>query len=89
MIRDNAKWFNKELLEGKRKRRKFEERWKRARNRESRALYNKARNNYNSLIEKAKRNYYNNALKNIKDPRMLNKNLDKLIGLKKKSITRK
>ena len=28
VIRDNAKWFNKELLEAK-KRRKFEERWKR------------------------------------------------------------
>ena len=54
VIRDNAKWFNKELLEAKRKRRKFEERWKRAKNRESRALYNKARNDYSTLIEKTK-----------------------------------
>ena len=86
MIRDNAKWFNKELLEAKRKRRKFEERWKRATNRESRALYNKARNDYNTLIEKTKINCYNNALKNNKDPRMLNKNLDDLIGLKKEKV---
>ena len=86
MIRDNAKWFNKELLEAKRKRRKFEERWKRTKNRESRALYNKARNDYNTLIEKTKRKYYNNALKNNKDPRMLNKNLDDLIGLKKEKV---
>ena len=34
VIRDNAKRFNKELLEAKRKRRKLEERWKRAKNRE-------------------------------------------------------
>ena len=80
VIRDNAKWFNKELLEAKRKRRNFEERWKRTKNRESRALYNKARNDYNTLIEKTKRKYYNNALKNNKNPRMLNKNLDDLIG---------
>ena len=86
VIRDNAKWFNKELLEAKRKRRKFEERWKRTKNRESRALYNKARNDYNTLIEKTKRKYYNNALKNNKDPRMLNKNLDDLIGLKKEKV---
>ena len=46
---------------------------------ESRALYNKARNDYNTLTEKTKRKYYNNALKNNKDPRMLNKNLDDLI----------
>ena len=39
VIRDNAKWVNKELLEAKRKRRKLEEKWKRAKNRESRALY--------------------------------------------------
>ena len=58
VIRDNAKWFNKELLEAKRKRRKFEERWKRTKNREPRALYNKARNDYNTLIEKTKRKYY-------------------------------
>ena len=86
VIRDNAKWFNKELSEAKRKRRKFEDRWKRAKNRESRALYNKARNDYNTLIEKTKRNYYNNALKNNKDLRMLSKNLDGLIGLKKEKV---
>ena len=86
VIRDNAKWFNKELLEAKRKRRKFEERWKRTKHRESRAPYNKARNDYNTLIEKTKRKYYNNALKNNKDPRMLNKNLDDLIGLKKEKV---
>ena len=86
MIRDNAKWFNKELSEVKRKRRKFEDRWKRAKNRESRALYNKARNGYNTLIEKTKRNYYNNAIKNNKDPRMLSKNLNDLIGLKKEKV---
>ena len=66
VIRDNAKWFNKELLEAKRKLRKLEERWKRAMNRKSRALYNKARNDYNNIIEKTKRKYYNNVLKIIK-----------------------
>ena len=86
MIRDNVKWFNKELLEAKRKRRKLEGRWKRAKNRESRTLYNRARNDYNTLTEKTKRNYYNNELKSIKDPRMLNKNLDGLIGLKKEKV---
>ena len=86
VISDNPKWFNKELSEAKRKRRKFEDKWKRAKNRESRALYNKARNDYNTLIEKTKRNYYNNALKNNKDPRMFSKNLDDLIGLKKEKV---
>ena len=83
VVRDTAKWSNKELLEARRKRRKLEERWKRAKNRESRVLYNKARNDYNTLIEKTKRKYSNNVLKNNKDPRMLNKNLDDLLGLKK------
>ena len=86
VVRDNAKWFNKELLEAKRKIRKLEERWKRAKSRESRALYNKARNDYNTLIEKTKRKYYNNVLKNNKDPRMLKKNLDDLLGLKKEKV---
>ena len=86
VVRDNAKWFNKELLEAKRKRRKLEKRWKREKNRESRALYNTARNDYNTLIEKTKRKYYNNELKNTKDPRMLNKNLDDLLRLKKEKV---
>ena len=86
MIRDNAEWFNKELLKAKRKRRKLEERWKREKNRESRALYNKGRNDFDTLIEKTKRNYYSNALKNNKDPRMLNKNLNDLLGLKKEKV---
>ena len=76
--------LDKELLEAKRKRRKLEERWKRAKNRESRALNNKARNDYNTLIEKTKQKIgYNNVLKNNKDSRMMNKNLDNLLGLKK------
>ena len=37
-------------------------------------------------MKKTKRKYYNNALKNNKDPRMLNKNLDDLIGLKKEKV---
>ena len=37
-------------------------------------------------MEKTKRKYYNKALKNIKDPRMLSKNLDDLLGLKKEKV---
>ena len=85
-VRNNAKWFNKELFEAKRKRRKLEERWKRANNRKSKALYNKARNDHNTLIEKTKRKYYNNALKNNKDPGKLNMNFNDLLGLKNKKV---
>ena len=88
VIIDNAKWFNKELLETKRKRRKFEERWKRAKNRESRALLNKARNDYNTLVEKTQRKYYNNALKKQYKSENVEQDplLDDLIGLKKEKV---
>ena len=86
MVRENDRWFNSELLEAKRLRRKMEDRWKRLRTPQSRAAYTKVRNSYNNLVEKTKRNYYNNECKNMKDMKKLHKKLDDLLGLRKEKI---
>ena len=86
VVRENDRWFNSELLEAKRLRRKMENRWKRAKTPQSRALYTKARNDYNALVERTKRNYYNNECKNMKDTKELHKKLDDLLGLRKEKI---
>ena len=86
VVHENAKWFNSELLSAKRMRRKFENRWKRARSPRSRALYTKARNDYNALLEKTKRNFYNSECRKMNDVKKKHRELDDLLGLKKEKI---
>ena len=86
VVRENVKWFNSELQKAKKMRRKMEDRWKRTRSLQSRALYNRARNDYNALIEKTKRNFYNNECKKMNNMKDLHRELDDLLGLKKEKI---
>ena len=86
VVRENARWFNSELLDAKRLRRKLEYKWKRTRTPQSRASYVRARNDYNALVERTKRDYYNNECKNTKDSKRLHKRLDELLGIRKEKI---
>ena len=86
VVRENSRWYNNELLEAKRLRRKMEDRWKRGRTPQLRALYTKARNDYNALIEKTKKNYYNNECKKKNDMKKLHIELDDMLGIKKEKI---
>ena len=54
-VRENSKWYNSELLEAKRLKRKLEDRWRRKRTPQSRDSYARARNDYNVLLERTKR----------------------------------
>ena len=80
VVRENGKWYNSELLEAKRLRRKMEDRWRRRRTTESRTSYIRVRNDYNALIERTKREYYRNVGTNE------NNKLDDLLGLRKEKI---
>ena len=85
-IRDNAKWFNSDLLEAKRIRRKMEDKWKRSKTEENWLCYTTARNKYNNMIEKSKKKYYNKLFEESKDSKSVNRNLNNLLGLKKEKI---
>ena len=85
-IRDSAKWFNSDLLEAKRVRRKMEDKWKRSKTDENWLCYTNARNKYNYMVEKAKKNHYNTLFAQTKDSKSINRNLDNLLGLKKEKI---
>ena len=69
--KEHAKWFNSELREAKKKKRRMEDKWKRRKkpNDEYWSLYKIARNQYNQLIEKTKRKYYKKLFSEEKNPK--------------------
>ena len=89
IIKENAKWFNSELREAKKKKRRLEDKWKRS-NRLNKnknwEVYKTARNQYYALIEKTKRIYYNKEINETNNPRKIHACLDDLLGLKKDKI---
>ena len=89
VIKENAKWFNGELREAKKIKRKMEDKWKRSKNSKSEenwSLYKAARNKYNDMIEKIKKTYYNNLFSEEKNPKLIQENLDELLGHKKEKV---
>ena len=89
IIRENAKWFNGELYEAKKMKRKMEDKWKRSKKSDRELLwlqYKAARNKYYDMIETNKKKYYNELFKSMKNHKQTQENLDELLGHKKEKI---
>ena len=84
--REKAKWYNKDLNEAKKLRRKLEDKWKRHRSLENWNSYKAIRNRYNMLVEDNKKKYYKETFKKSKNPKEIHKNLEELLGLKKEKV---
>ena len=88
-VKENAKWYNSELREARKNKRKMEDKWKRSKKEkknENWSLYKAARNRYTDLIEKTKKLYYNKIFSETKNSKHTHNNLDELLGLKKGKI---
>ena len=85
-VRERAKWYNSELNEVKKQKRKMEYKWKRNKTIENWNNFKKTRNEYNKLIEVNKKRYYNGTFQKEKNSKELHKNLEELLGLKKEKI---
>ena len=83
---EGSKWFNNEIREAKKQRRKIEDKWKRNKTVDNWNNYKTVRNKYNTLVELNKIKYYNETLKNTKNPKKKHKILDELLGLKKEKV---
>ena len=86
VIREKSRWFNNELLEAKKRRRKMEGRWKRAKTSENWLLYTTARNSYNQMVEKCKKKYFTELFAENKNTKIMHSNLDDLLGVKKERV---
>ena len=86
IIREKTKWFNSEIKEAKKYRRKMEDKWKRNKSVENWEIYKRIRNNYYTLIEKNKKKYYNEKFQNSRNSKEIHKNLEELLGLKKEKV---
>ena len=85
-LRESSKWFNNEIYEMKRKKRRLESKWKRNKTNQNRPNFTQVRNEYYNLIEKTKKKYYNNLFDSTKNPKDIHRHLDDLIGKKKEKI---
>ena len=83
---ERAKWFNNEVKEAKKQRRKMENKWRKNRTTENWNNYKRTRNRYNTLVEDMKKKYYNEKFRKTKNSREIQKNLDELIGLKGEKV---
>ena len=89
IVKENAKWYNSDLREAKKNKRKMEDKWKRAKNSKKNEYWNLfkiARNKYYDLIEKTKREYYNKLFTNKENQKNIYDNLNNLLGIKKVKI---
>ena len=89
VVKENSRWFNSELLIAKRNKRRLEDRWKRSKplkKQENYLLFKAARNYYNNLVEKTKKIYYKKRFKETKDSKLIQDDLDSLLGLKKEKV---
>ena len=85
-VRERAKWYNIELSEARKQKRKMEDKWKRNKSTENWNNYKRARNRYNMLVEKNKKKYYNETFQNRSNSKEVHKNLENLLGLKNEKI---
>ena len=85
-VRERSKWYNSELYEVKKQRRRLEDKWKRKKTIENWNNYKRIRNRYNTLIKENKKKYYNETFQKTKNSKELHKNLENLLGLKKEKI---
>ena len=83
---ERAKWFNNEVKEAKKQRRKMEDKWKRNKTTENWNNYKRTRNKYYTLVEEYKKKYYTETFRSTKKSKETHKNLNELIGLKKEKV---
>ena len=77
----DAPWFNNEIKEARKLRRRRELAWRASKDDLSRAAFNEARNEVCRLIKKAKKSYYNNKLQEYsKDSKKLNSMFNDILG---------
>ena len=82
-IRENCPWFNMEIKEARKKRRRAELRWRRRRTEERWSEYNIERRIVLKLIKTTKREYYRKSIKDAgMDMNILKKFFNELLGKK-------
>ena len=89
VVRENAKWYNSELREAKKNKRKMEDKWKRSKKSmksECWNLFKIARNRYYSLIEKTKKEHFSKLFAEKENQKRCHDNLNNLLGMKKEKI---
>ena len=83
-VRERRPWFNDNLRENKKIKRKLERKWKASRSYSDFKAFQRAKVNFNSLISKTKEMYYTDfILKNKNDQKLLFSMVHKLIDSKK------
>ena len=74
-------WFDSDIREARKERRRYELRWRRSGDEAARTLFNESRNHVRRLIQKAKKKYYNTKIQEYsKDSRKLNQMFDDILG---------
>jgi hypothetical protein len=77
-LHPQSPWYNAEIAEAKRNRRKAERRWRKSKLSVHRQLYIDARNAVKDMITKAKSSYYSDKIENAVDSKALFKIIDSL-----------
>ena len=86
IIKDSAPWFNSEVNQAKREKKRKERLWRKHRTDETRAAYTQAKNKEKRLIIATKREYYSRkTLEAGKDINKFYRTLNDLTGYKKKN----
>lgn len=89
VFRDNAPWFNTEILRAKKEKKKRERLWRRLKTNEARRAYEEARNRENMLVIRRKREYYQNKVAEAgSNINKLHKILHGLTANKSQQVTR-
>lgn len=86
VIRDDSPWFNEEILQAKRNKKRKERLWRKHKSAESRSEYNEERNLEKKLIIRRKRDFYKDKIVQAgSNMNKLYKVLENLTGNKKKA----
>ena len=87
MVKDNAPWYDFEVLTAKREKRKKEGKWRRTKNEISKNEYQSAKNTLNRMIRRKKREFYRRKINELGlDIKKLYAIIDNLTGHKKKIL---
>ena len=87
IISDREPWFNSNIREARKKRRRLESEWRKKRTNESRLNYTKYKNEVNRLIKKRKEEYYRTkAMEGKGDMKKLKSIFDDLLGKTKDTV---
>ena len=80
IIRPEAPWYNQEILQAKRKRRKLERKWRHSKHEEDQQQYIEQCNTVSTLISDARTQYYNKAISDCgTDQKSMYKVMNKLL----------